>query len=146
MNESAERIESLKAGTVSALSLALVESVIAVGNSLVLAEFERFTALHMTTTVDWLGRIAIAFISGFLFGITYRYVIRDDENSHLKDGAVLAFGLVRGLAPVEINQSLLDTFWLLGVLSLESLICFLFARFTLDWAFHHHWIKPLKSS
>jgi hypothetical protein len=146
VNESAERIESLKAGTVSALSLALVESVIAVGNSLVLAEFERFTALHMTTTVDWLGRIAIAFISGFLFGITYRYVIRDDENSHLKDGAVLAFGLVRGLAPVEINQSLLDTVWLLGVLSLESLICFLVARFTLDWAFHHHWIKPLKSS
>jgi hypothetical protein len=146
VNESAERIESLKAGTVSALSVALIESVIAVGNSLVLAQFEEFTALHITTTVDWLGRIAIAFISGFLFGITYRYVIRDDENSHLKDGAVLAFGLVRGLAPVEINQNLLDTVWLFGVLSLESIVCFLVARFTLDWAFHRHWIKPLKSS
>src|SRR4028119_1951556 len=129
-----ERIESLKAGTLAALSFTLAYSITVVGNNLVLVEqFDVLAALQITSTVDFLVRIAIAWLSGFLFGVTYRYVIRDDENPHLKSGAVLAFGLVRGLAFLEVEQNWMDSFWLLGILGVESVFCFAIARFTLDW-------------
>jgi hypothetical protein len=143
----AERIESLKAGTLAALSFTLAYSLIALGNSWVLAElFETLAALQITTPVAVLVKVGVAWISGFLFGVTYRYVIRDDKNPHLKDGAVLAFGLVRGLAPVEGQHNLTEAFWSLGVLGIESLLCFAIARLILDWAHDNHWLKPLKSA
>ncbi len=152
MNESfnlttAERIESLKAGILAGLSLVLAYGITTVGNSLVLvAQVEALAPLQITTVVNLLVRMAIAFFSGFLFGVTYRYVIRDDKNPHLKSGAVLAFGLVRGLAPVEVEQNLTDSFWVLSVLGVESILYFAIARFTLDWAMHHKWVKPFRSN
>ena len=144
---SGDRIESLKAGTLAALSFTLAYSVIAVGNSLVLAEqFEVLASLQITIAVNLLVRVAAAWLSGFLFGVTYRYVIREDKNPHLKSGAVLAFGLVRGLAPVEVEQNLTDSFWVLSVLGVESILYFAIARFTLDWAMHHKWVKPFRSN
>ncbi len=141
-----ERIESLKAGILAASSFTLAYGITAISNSLVLAEqFETLAALKMTPPVTLLARVAVAGLSGFLFGVTYRYVIRDDKNPHLKDGAVLAFGLVRGLAAVEEQQNLTQAFWVSGVLGIESIVCFLVARFTLDWAIHQHWVKPFKS-
>ncbi len=143
----AERIESLKAGILAGLSLVLAYGITTVGNSLVLvAQVEALAPLQITTVVNLLVRVAIAFFSGFLFGVTYRYVIRDDKNPHLKSGAVLAFGLVRGLAPVEVEQNLTDSFWVLSVLGVESILYFAIARFTLDWAMHHKWVKPFRSN
>jgi hypothetical protein len=143
----AERIESLKAGILAGLSLVLAYGITTVGNSLVLvAQVEALAPLQITTVVNLLVRMAIAFLSGFLFGVTYRYVIRDDKNPHLKSGAVLAFGLVRGLAPVEVEQNLTDSFWVLSVLGVESILYFAIARFTLDWAMHHKWVKPFRSN
>lgn len=142
-----ERIESLKAGSLAALSFTLAYILTVVGNLWVLARtVESLTSFSMTTTLDLGVKIAVAGFSGFLFGVTYRYVIREDENPHLKDGAVLAFGLVRALAPVEGQPNLTDAIGLLGVLGVESLLCFGFARFILDWALQHHWIKPFKST
>ena len=80
-------------------------------------------------------------ISGFLFGVTYRYVIRDDRNSHLNDGAVLAFGLVRGLALVE-NSLILSELLSVGLLVVQSIICFALARAILDLAIAYKLIKP----
>jgi|SRR4028119_595143 hypothetical protein len=142
----AERIESLKAGIIAAASLTLAYSITTVGNTLVLAEqFDALATLQIPTVVNLLVRVAIAFSSGFLFGVTYRYVIRDDENSHLKSGAVLAFGLVRGLALLEVEPDLTDHFWSMGVLGVESILYFAIARFTLDWALHRRWVKPFKN-
>ncbi len=151
MNESseltAERIESLKAGILAAVSFIVTYSLIALGNRLLLTEqFELLAALQITNLVSLLLKGAIAAFSGFLFGITYRYVIRDDQNAHLKDGAVLAFGLVRGLASIEVEQNLTEAVWLLSTLSVESILCFAIARLSLDWAIHRHWVKPFKSS
>ncbi|NET97303.1 MAG: hypothetical protein F6K05_31050, partial [Okeania sp. SIO1H2] len=95
----AERIESLKAGTIAGISLFLTSGAIAFGNSLFLAhKFELLADLEIIA-LGWnfLFQCAIAFISGFLFGVTYRYIIRQDSNPHLKSGAVVAFGSVRGL-------------------------------------------------
>lgn len=140
----AERIESLKAGMIAALALTVTYIAIAAVNALVLAvEFEPLRGLQLSIDINLLVRVAIAFLSGFLFGITYRYVIREDKNSHLKDGAVLAFGLVRGLAPVEAVQPIT---WLLAVFGIESILCFLVARLALDWAIERHWVKLFKSA
>jgi len=138
----AERIESLKAGTLAAFSFTVAYSITTVANSGMLAkQFELLALLQITNEVDLLVRVAVAWLSGFLFGVTYRYIIRQDNNSHLKGGAVLAFGLVRGLTPVEIEPNLIEAFWLLGILSIESIFCFVIARLTLDWAIHHQLLK-----
>ncbi|MDJ0636429.1 MAG: hypothetical protein QNJ34_24845, partial [Xenococcaceae cyanobacterium MO_188.B29] len=83
-------------------------------------------------------RGGIAWISGFLFGVTYRYIIRGDRNSHLNDGAVLAFGLVRGLALLEETTVLSSG----SILLIESVICFALARLSLDLALKYKLIKP----
>ena len=79
-------------------------------------------------------------IAGFLFGVTYRYIIRGDRNSHLNDGAVLAFGLVRGLASIENKVITFD--WSMVILVIQSLICFAIARWLLDLAMAKKLIKP----
>lgn len=141
-----ERIESLKSGGLSAIALALSYSITTLANNLVLAQFEQLVGLQTTSLLSFGVKVAIAFFSGFLFGITYRYIIRADQNSHLSEGAVLAFGLVRGLAPVEVEMNLADSLWVLGVLAVESIVYFTLARFLLDWAIQRRWVKPFKSS
>lgn len=131
---------------VAALSLFLAFVVATLGNQLVLApQFEALANLHVTDSLTLAVSGAIAWLSGFLFGITYRYVIRTDQNSHLQEGAVLAFGLVRGLGQVDVGlkfqQSLLWPFVVLGV---ESILLFAIARFTLDWAISNGWVRPFK--
>lgn len=141
-----DRIESLKAGTISALSLTIVYMAIAIAHHLPLAKPIHLWQDGQTETIEHLLiKIAIAILSGFLFGVTYRYIIRDDDNPHLKSGAVLAFGLVRGLASIEGEANFPQEYWLLGIWVIESMTCFAIARFTLDWAISHHWLKPFTS-
>ena len=138
-----ERIESLKAGTLAAISFTLAYAIAISFNSFILAvRVERFAFLQAALEIDLLVKVAIALLSGFLFGVTYRYIVRSDRNSHLKDGAVLAFSLVRGLAPVEISSNLIQNAWVLGVVGVESIFCFAIARLLLDLALNRYWIKP----
>lgn len=145
-----ERIESLKAGTVSAVAFLLAYSITTLGNNFVLIEwadsysFPSLDWLKITTSTNLLVGIGIAWWSGFLFGVTYRYVIREDNNSHLKSGAVLAFGLVRGFAQVEAGLNT-DALWSAGVLAIESILLFAVARLTLDWVIQLGWVKPFSS-
>jgi hypothetical protein len=151
-----ERIESVKAGIFGAGAFIVAELLFFVAQSLVqdLAQNMALDALPEleaeNIALDWSWGIylAIGTISGFLFGVTYRYVIRSDRNSHLNDGAVLAFGLVRGLALVEknlaLNLTLLDLSQLLslGGLVLQSILSFAIARLILDLAIARKLIKP----
>jgi uncharacterized membrane protein len=132
-----ERIESIKAGGVAAASVALVFPMTILANDLVAT---RFAEVPMNYWVSG----AIALFAGFLFGITYRYVIRQDDNSHLKSGAVLAFGLVRGLAQVDIGISIHSTIVPVVVLAVESILLFANARLILDWAMTQGWIQRFK--
>ena len=133
-----ERIESVKAGIVSAGAFVITELVILV------AQDSDFNLAIATIDETWLVQLIIGAISGFLFGVTYRYIIRGDRNSHLNDGAVLAFSLVRGLALIENNLVLSE---LLSVLFLiiQSLVCFAIARLVLDLAMARKFIKPFIS-
>jgi hypothetical protein len=89
----------------------------------------------------WLA-VAIAALSGGLFGLTYRYAIRQDANPQLKSGVVLAFGLVRGLAQVDVGSALAQQGWPFVSALAESLLLFAAARAVLDLALQNGWIKP----
>ncbi len=138
-----ERIESIKAGLLSSAAFTLAYMVVALINHFWLAGISpQLTSLQSTTTAEFLLKLAVCCLSGFLFGIAYRYIVRSDHNSHLSEGAVLAFGLVRGLATVEVTSNLLANLYFLTILTIESLICFGIARFILDFALHQSWIEP----
>jgi hypothetical protein len=139
-----ERWESLKAGGIGAIAAGMLFVLFTVIN-----HQWRLTASH-SFTASYSASIqiaiavsgAIAVLSGFLFAVTYRYVIRHDQNVHLKSGAVAAFGLVRGLAQLDIGwQSGVAPFPLIALL-LESLALFVGVRLALDWAIAHSKVKP----
>jgi len=138
----AERIESIKAGAIAAVSLSLAFSVTAILHLTLPPQFPGLANILTTKAINLFFSGAIAFVSGFLFGITYRYIVRQDDNSHLQEGAVLSFGLVRGLAQVDVGLKFDNTLWSLGLLGIESVLLFAFARFALDLAIYHQWVKP----
>ena len=139
-----ERIESVKAGIVSAGAFALTELVILVALDSGFNLVSEFNWAIVIIDGTWLVRLIIGAVSGFLFGVTYRYIIRSDRNSHLSDGAVLAFSLVRGLALIENNLVLSELLSLLFLI-IQSIVCFAIARFVLDLAMARKFIKPFIS-
>ncbi|MGF1540685.1 MAG: hypothetical protein ACFCU5_09580 [Pleurocapsa sp.] len=129
-----ERIESVKAGALGAGAFVLAE-IIAFG-----FQIWTFQTFPWVGNIELILQLTLGAIAGFLFGVTYRYIIRDDRNSHLNDGAVLAFGLVRGLASIENRITIFD--WSMVILVMQSLICFAFTRWLLDLAIAKKIIKP----
>ena len=128
MNLVAERIESLKAGGLGAIATTIGFSLL----SLIPIQ---------PIALPWLGvQEAIALVTGFLFGVTYRYIVRQDDNSHLREGAVLAFGLVRGLAQAE--DTLITQPLLAGAVVLESVAMMAIACVGLEVAMRRGWLKP----
>ena len=138
-----ERIESVKAGLITAMAFTIADLIAILLNNLIFVRWEmQFHLLHLTSQLDSLITIATALVSGFLFGVTYRYIVRNDRNSHLKDGAVMAFGLVRGLALLEATAIKSGQFWSLTILITESIWAFAIARYCLDFALRKKIIKP----
>jgi hypothetical protein len=138
-----ERLESLKAGAIGGISSGLTWGSLEWG----LSPWRGGTGWLMLT----LG-CAVAGLTGFLFGVTYRYVIRHDRNPHLKSGAVGAFALARGLAQIEprlveqlpllpSGQWSLSAFALMLLLLGQNLVMLTIARWGLDFAMLRGWIK-----
>lgn len=130
-----ERLESIKAGGVGAGAAILAWGGLRLAHAL-------YPPLLSPIPTYFPASAAIALFSGFLFGITYRYIIRQDRYPHLKSGAVGAFGLVRGLAQAEASlhqvQDLLPAAIAVG----ESLMLLAIVRLALDWALSQRWLKP----
>lgn len=139
-----ERIESIKAGVLGGFSVAIAWGITSLGNQLMLSSGVESWAIFPEWQRLWLSG-ANAGIAGFLFGVTYRYIIRDDVNPHLKSGAVFAFGLVRGLAQVEVGLSNPNSLFPVAVMASESILMFAVARVLLDAAIARHWVKPFSS-
>jgi hypothetical protein len=133
MTTFAERLESLKSGIVAGSMAAGTEATLQLVQGL-----STVGALDLGYGVD----VAIAALSGFLFGVTCRYAIRKDENPHLSSGVVLAFGLVRGLAQVNGQDLSLSTLPLIGFAVLESILLFAVAYTGLSVAMRVGWVKP----
>ena len=84
MDEDAERIESVKVASVSAI----------IGTIAGLPFFAATSLEGLQLAVS----AGVVFASCALFGLTYRYAVRRDlSNTQLKAGCVAAFSLVRGI-------------------------------------------------
>lgn len=135
MHDRLERIESVKAGSLSGIAAG-------VSYCLVMA-VDRFVLGGYSRSLVSLGlELTIGIVSGFLFGVTYRYIIRTDRNDHLNSGAVLAFGLVRGVAQIDVAEFELSQIWTDGLIVGKSILLFSIARYTLDYALAIGWILP----
>ncbi|PSB12979.1 hypothetical protein C7B61_05280 [filamentous cyanobacterium CCP1] len=145
MNQTnAERIESLKAGIFGLITAGFVFGITEIAGRFILLQLG-FNApidrLFPLLPLQWSSLLpgTAVLVSGFLFGVTYRYIVRQDDNPQLKAGAVMAFGLVRGFAQIS-EMAQLD-----GLLSggrvLESVLLFGGAGLVLDWAMERGWIK-----
>lgn len=146
LNNLQQRIESLKAGAIAGCAFSGAYLLAMAVNSLILAQqFSLFHSLRVNSLEEWLVRGATAGLCGFLFGVTYRYIIRDDHNPHLRSGAVFAFGLVRGFALVDLETNLLSNFGNLAILGLESLWGFAVARLALDFFLARQWLQPFRT-
>jgi hypothetical protein len=139
MHDKVERIESVKAGSLGGVAAGISYGLILMFEQLILAE-------HSRSLISFGLEASIVILTGFLFGVTYRYVIRTDRNDHLNSGAVLAFGLVRGLAQLNITAFDLDQVWLAGLVVGKSILLFAIARYAIDYALKQCWLSPFKSS
>ena len=134
VDEDAERIESAKAATAAAVSGALLSLPLTVSQS--------------PGGIVTLESVAGIFLSCAVFGVTYRYAVRDDlGNDQLKGGVVGAFGLARGLgsADVYLHGSDAGTFasWAeAALLAGESVLVFAFAAAALEAGFTRELIEP----
>ena len=130
-----ERMESVKGGAIAAvvtLSTSLLWNAGLVTIGLTLAP--------STTILN----VAVTTFCGFLFGVTYRYIMRQDSRSHLKSGAVGGFALVRGLSQIEGAWT--DHFSVaIATPLLESFAVFALAQIALDQALHTGWLRPFSS-
>lgn len=127
-----ERLESLKAGAWGAIAFT--------GSYGLAVSIHLLLNLPMpdTTLFHW----GSSLLSGFLFGVTYRYIVRNDQNPHLRDGAVLAFTLVRSGGFLTALSQPLTQGMILSVGLAESLMGFAIARSCLDLALARQWVKP----
>ncbi|OUL19649.1 hypothetical protein BV378_32375 [Nostoc sp. RF31YmG] len=144
----AERLESLKAGIIGGICLCLAFIITSLLNTLVLVKYyPTLASLKIEPlNLDFLLSGAIASFSGLLFGVTYRYIIRQDKNPQLKAGGIFAFGLVRGLTQIEIGWYSTATILPYLVLALESVSWFAIAAIALDTAMQLGWLKPFAST
>lgn len=141
-----DRIESLKAAVLAgvaagmvAAGLLLAHRIPAVGFGAALASLRA----GLSGSTFWISA-AIAGLSGGLFGIIYRYAVRQDDNPQLKAGVVLAFSLVRGLALVNVAAAVSLQGWPFAVAIAESLLIFATAAASLELARQQKWIKPVE--
>jgi hypothetical protein len=137
-NDQLERLESLKAGTVAAATLALAFVVTTFVND--------FLLFPRVFSVSSLFAGAIAVVCGFLFGVTYRYIIREDSNIQLKAGAVMAFGCVRGLTQIEMTLQFSQTILPAIVTAGESIFWFALAAIALSLSIRCGWVKAFSSN
>lgn len=146
-----DRLESLKAGLVAASALLPTEVLLLSLRWFYDAQQDGtpldsghllFASVQTAYPSVWhilfhLGETALA---GFLFGVTYRYAIRQDTNPQLKTGTFLAFALARGLGQVDA-QVQLGSDWRLWVgVGVESAGLFAIATLLLNVALQKGWI------
>lgn len=96
----------------------------------------------LTGVIFWIS-VAIAALSGALFGITYRYAVRQDPSSYLRSGVIFAFSFVRGLALVNVGAAVSMMGWPFLIAITESLLLFSLAAAVLELALRRGWIATV---
>jgi hypothetical protein len=145
-----DRLESLKAGLVGASALLPTELLL-----LSLRWFQwtqqdgapltceyLFASVQAPYPSAWtiLFHLSETALAGFLFGVTYRYAIRQDTNPQLKTGTFLAFALARGLGQIDAQVQLTSDWRLWIGVAIESVGLFAIATLLLNVALQKGWL------
>ena len=94
LDETGEKIESVKAAVFSA-----------VGGSLAVIPYAIIKGALLHFNADWeFNYDGLLILTAPLFGITYRYAIRRDNNPNLKQGVIGAFVITRAVATVKVSD------------------------------------------
>lgn len=136
-----ERLESIKAGIMGAL-VGVAVTIFFVGLDHMVLGNQLFSPVAVLQIIP---RLVVAAICSFLFGVTYRYIVRQDQSPHLRSGAVGAFALTRGLSQletIELSELSLANALPLGLPLVESFGLFLTVRLVLDLGLNKQWLKP----
>ena len=138
VDENAERVESAKAAACSAIFGTALSAPLLLSQS-----------PGGFVTAESLGGV---FVSTALFGVVYRYAVRDDfGNDQLKFGVLGAFGLTRGLGEADVylhgSDALSFSSWAeAALLAGESVLTFAFAYAALEYGFKNDYLKPFPMS
>jgi hypothetical protein len=138
VDENAERVESAKAAACSAIFGTALSAPLLLSQS-----------PGGFVTAESLGGV---FVSTALFGVVYRYAVRDDfGNDQLKFGVLGAFGLTRGLGEADVylhgSDALSFSSWAeAALLAGESVLTFAFAYAALEYGFKNDILKPFPMS
>ena len=138
VDENAERVESAKAAACSAIFATALSAPLLLSQS-----------PGGFITLESLGGV---FVSTALFGVVYRYAVRDDfGNDQLKFGVLGAFGLTRGLGEADVylhgSDALSFASWAeAALLAGESVLTFAFAYAALEYGFKNDYLKPFPMS
>ncbi|NJO19547.1 MAG: hypothetical protein HC838_05070 [Spirulinaceae cyanobacterium RM2_2_10] len=128
---SRDRRESLKAAALAGTTFAIV---IGLSWLVPLPEFGAGIPLPGTALPLQLATTAL---TGGVFGITYRYVRREDRNPHLDSGAVAAFAIARASPSITATDDLSP--WAIAILS--SGLGFWLASVVLNLALRRQWVQ-----
>lgn len=134
VDENAERVESAKAAACSAIFGTALSAPLLLSQS-----------PGGFVTLESLGGV---FVSTALFGVVYRYAVRDDfGNDQLKTGVLGAFGLTRGLGEADVylhgsDAGSVASWAEAALLAGESVLTFAFAYAALEYGFKNDILKP----
>ena len=153
----ADRIESFKAGFLGAIASVFAFFAIALLHHFL----QDFLTVHLTVRLIssfelgnhfiLLIKLSMIGFSGFLFAVTYRYIVRRDRNSHLKSGAILAFACIRGFAAIDrdlptlTQLSLVQIALAIAILLIENIVWLAIVQSILETAIQHKWIATFGS-
>ncbi len=161
----ADRIESFKAGFLGAIASVFAFFAIALLHQflqyvlpqvlpqiLLSSSGQLITSFEIGSPLILLIKLGIIGFSGFLFAVTYRYIVRRDRNSHLKSGAILAFACIRGFATIDRDLSaltllpLMQSTLAIAILLLENIAWLAIVQSILETAIQHQWIAAFGSA
>jgi len=89
--------------------------------------------------------------AGFLFAVTYRYIVRRDHNFHLKSGAILAFTCIRSVTTIDheltslIQLPLISMALAIIILLVENIVWLAIIQSLIETAIQHKWITTFGS-
>lgn len=142
VEQMAERRASLWTGLVAATVVGILFAGLTAINHGLAAMASGLWVLQMQgVNVQGAASLAIATLTGFVFGITYRYAVRTDINPFLESGVVWAFSLTRGLTQLEIGVMAEGEVFPFLLLAIESVLLFVVARWVLDLGMQQGWVQ-----
>ncbi len=153
----ADRIESFKAGFLGAIASVFAFFAIALlhhflRNMLANSPIQLISSFELSTPLILLIKLAMIGFAGFLFAVTYRYIVRRDRNSHLKSGAILAFACIRSFATVDHELTSLtqlpfiSTALAIAILLVENIAWLAIVQSLIETAIQHKWITAFSSN